>query len=790
MIDARLLVPAGCLWLGIALTMVGGPLVGTALLVAGLITGVVIGRRRRAIAVVGTVFGVLGVAAAIALPWRLVPEPIDRWIDDRATVTAVLTVTGDVRRRPAARSGLWWASGDQSVRATSTSLSARGVVVQAGLPFLLRLGPDEPAPARGSHIEVTGRLSAVPEASGMTAEIRVGGTGWVLLSAPDPLAATATAMRAGLAESVSRAPPAAGSVVRGLTLGDEEGQPEDLTSDMRASGLAHLMAVSGGNVAIVVGVVVGATVLVGLPLLGRALAGSLAVLFYAYLVGPEPSVLRASVMGVIALLGVVAGGRRSGPSILGVAVLGLLLAMPWLALSWGFALSCAATAGILLVAPRLMAVISRRAPRCPTLVVQATALTLAAQIATLPILVAMGGAAGWVAVPANLAAMPFVAPVTILGLATACVSPLAPALGAALGWLAAWPGGVIAWIAAAAPSLPLADWPVGSSWPIGSTGVLLVGLIAVGALSALRIRRLRAWADIPRVLRWSAAALCTALAVVVILRPPSQRGWPPPDWLVVMCDVGQGDGLLLNAGAGSAVVVDAGVDPEAIDRCLTDMGVSSVPAVILTHFHADHVGGLPGVARGREVGAVLSSPFLEPRDQSALAHEAAQEAGLALETITAGDARRIGEVSWRALWPRRVIRAGSLPNNASVVLLVRVRGATVLLTGDVEPEAQAALLDDVRGLHPDIVKVPHHGSRHQLRAFADLVRAPIALVSVGADNEYGHPDVEIASWFSVPGGRLLRSDQDGDVAVVRRGGEGSEGTGLGVVVRDGMLPPS
>lgn len=790
MIDARLLVPATSLWLGVALTLAWGPLAGGSAVLVGLLAVATIGTRARRTALLGTAFAVLGLVAAVGLPWRLEPAPIDAWVDQEATVAARVTVTGEVQVRPPGSSGAWWATGDQSVRVTATSLTARGHELTVRLPVRLRLGLGDPVPRRGSQIDVSGRLAAVPEVAGLSAEIRVGSGGWAEVTGPDLLATGATAMRAGLARSLSRAPPAAASVVRGLTVGDEGDQPAALTEAMRRSGLAHLMAVSGGNVAIVVGVVVGLAALVGLPLVGRTLLGGLAVLYYAYLVGPEPSVLRASVMGVVALLGVVAGGRRRGPSILGLAVLWLLLAMPWLALSWGFALSCAATAGILLAAPVVMSRIARAVPRCPTLIVQGVSLTVAAQVATLPLLVGMGGAAGWVAVPANLAAMPLVAPVTILGLLTASVSPVAPGAADALAALAAWPAGGIAWIAEAAPRLPLADWPVGQDWPDGWPGVALVALLTLIAAGALRLRRTVVWSGIPAALRWAALGLAATLALVLLLRPPGARGWPPPDWLVLMCDVGQGDGLLLRAGPQEAVVVDAGVDPDAIDGCLTDAGITVVPAIVLTHFHADHVGGLPGVVRGRSVGAVLSSPVLEPRDQASLVREAAREAGLEVESMTAGDARRAGDVSWRVLWPRRVIRAGSLPNNASVVLLAQVRGITVLLTGDVEPEAQGALLGDVEGLDPDVVKVPHHGSRHQLRAFADRVRAPVALVSVGADNEYGHPDVAVASWFAAPGGFLLRSDEVGDVAVVPGGGRPSGGTGFGVVLRDGMLPPS
>ena len=278
--------------------------------------------------------------------------------------------------------------------------------------------------------------------------------------------------------------------------------------------------------------------------------------------------------------------------------------------------------------------------------------------------------------------------------------------------------------------------------------------------------------------------MAATLVALTLLRPPGARGWPPPDWLMIMCDVGQGDGLLLRSAPAAAVVVDTGSDADRVDACLADAGIVDVPAVILTHFHADHVAGLAGVLRSRRVGTVLTTPVEEPREQAELIASVLSGSGHTAQPVTAGDSRRVGEVSWHALWPRRLITSGSIPNNASIVLIAEVSRRRLLLTGDIEPEAQQALIPDVRGRSFDVVKVPHHGSRHQSPDFARAVRAPIALISVGEDNEYGHPAPEAIEMFSGAGSVVVRTDLAGDVAIVE-----SAAGGLGVVTRDGMLAP-
>ena len=267
------------------------------------------------------------------------------------------------------------------------------------------------------------------------------------------------------------------------------------------------------------------------------------------------------------------------------------------------------------------------------------------------------------------------------------------------------------------------------------------------------------------------------LVVVMLVRPPTP-GWPPDGWVLAACDVGQGDGLVLRAGPGAAVVVDAGPDPAAMDACLDRLDVTSVPLLVLTHFHADHVGGVAGVLDGREVGAVEATGLLEP---AAGAREVGSAYGAAPATSAYGLTRRVGDVTLQSVWPRPGDSRGdsgeSAANNASVVLVAEVGGVRVLLTGDVEPSAQAALARDLAGLRVDVLKVPHHGSRHQDTRWLTSLGARLAVVSVGEGNDYGHPAPDLLAALSAAGMRVWRTDLSGDVVVVARDG------GVGVVTR-------
>ncbi|WP_113702906.1 ComEC/Rec2 family competence protein [Nonomuraea lactucae] len=397
----------------------------------------------------------------------------------------------------------------------------------------------------------------------------------------------------------------------------------------------------------------------------------------------------------------------------------------------------------------------------PRWLAEAVAVPAAAQAAVTPVLVLMSGQLSLVAVPANLLAGPAVAPATLLGFAAALIAPVWPEAAQVLVIPAGYAVGWIIMVARWAVNLPLATVP----WPGGLAGLGLLALVAVGAALVLR-RRV-----------WRAVVLTVAggaLVAVLVLRPIA-ASWPPRAWLMVVCDVGQGDGMVIAAGPGQGVVVDAGPDPVMMDRCLRRLGITDVPLLILTHPHADHVDGLPGVFRGRRVGAVVVSP-----QHTATRHPSRLSADLSRRrvpqwTAHPGTRWRLGPSEVTVLAPDPTKGQsngqgeGSAINNSSVVVHVRWRAGSALLSGDIETEAQRDLL---RGPLPraDILKVPHHGSPRQDPAFFSAVGPRAALISVGADNDYGHPAQPTVAILHRLGAHVYRTDRSGDLAVVDHDG--------------------
>ncbi|MFB8081429.1 ComEC/Rec2 family competence protein [Streptomyces sp. NPDC056013] len=662
-----------------------------------------------------------------------------------------------------------------------------GTVHRTRAPVLLIVPPGE-GRAEWLRLLPSTRLSvgarlAPPSRPGdpFAAVLKVGGGGPPrIIGPPSALQRTAGELRAGLRRATDGLDPDARALLPGLVVGDTSRIGSELRDAFVATDLTHLLAVSGSNLAVVLILLVGRpgrahqmergglAPRLGMSLRGTAVAGGALTLAFVVVCRPEPSVLRAAACGLVVLLAIGTGRRRSLIPALAAAVLLLVLYDPWLARSYGFLLSVLATGALLTVAPRWSEALRRRG--VPDRLAEALAASLAAQAVCAPVVVVFAGRVSLVAIPANLFAELAVAPATVFGFATLAAAAVWMPAAEGLAWVAGWPAGWIARVARTGAALPGAEL----SWPGGWWGGFALALVtAVVVVAARRLPH-----------RGPVAGLLVGLLLLVVVRPvPLTRwatGWPPRGWVFAMCQVGQGDATVLAAGGDAAVVVDAGPDPVPVDRCLRELGVRRVPLLVLTHFHADHVAGLPGVLRGRSVGAIQTTGLEEPPAQAAFVRRTAAAAGVPLIPAGAGERRRVGGLEWTVLWPaedsgaaggRRVAAGSGGANDASVAMLVRSAGGlTLLLLGDLEPPAQRGLLRAHPGLAPvDVLKVAHHGSAHQDPGLIRAVRPRLALVSTGRDNPYGHPSPRTVESLRVGGAWVLRTDRDGAIAVVGAG---------------------
>ncbi|MEV4474475.1 ComEC/Rec2 family competence protein [Nonomuraea sp. NPDC049504] len=828
--------------------------------------------------ILATLIGTAATAASVALRVHaLTTGPTAELAGQNAFITAQIALTDDPRRRPNGTGRFQLESyvipATLKILQTSTTRQAVDVPIT-----VFATGPAWRTLLPTQEVEVTGRL-AKPTPGTSVAAILLVRQAPRLLTPPSTPHTAAGAIRSGLRSAADVLPPDQRGLLPGLVVGDVSRMDPQVTADFREAGLSHLNAVSGANLAIVAGAALALSRLVGLSLPLRAGFAAVAMLAFTVVARPSPSVLRALLMGLAAAIAMGTGRSKDGVAALSATVLFLMLFVPELARSYGFALSVTATAGILLLAPRwrdeLMGKNSaeedpsptdaadaptpgptavsaggggvpargasstlrgrergpapaptpdvmrgrgavaglarvpesgegacvvgsassgrgssgageagpasqpdpdaslesgrRRVVRLPRWMAEAVAVPAAAQLAVTPVLVLMAGQLTPVAVVANLLVAPAVAPATLLGFGAALVAPvwldgarmLVIPAGYAVGWIIT----VSRW----AVTVPFATVP----WPAGLAGL---GLLLLAVAVAVPVMRRRAWRAV--VLTVAGAAL----VAVLVLRPIA-GSWPPKGWVMVMCDVGQGDGLVISAGPGRGVIVDTGPDPVVMDRCLRRLGVSDVPLLVLTHPHADHVDGLPGVLRNRRVGAVVVSPQRTGARSGGRITGMLRQRGIPEWTVPPGIRWRFGPSELTVLAPDPAASElhgqgeGSAINNSSVVIHVQWRSGSMLLGGDLETEAQDELARRLI-VRADILKTPHHGSNRQSPEFLASLGARAALISVGAGNDYGHPATSTLGLLRRLGLTIHRTDQSGDLAVVER-----EGGGLAVVPR-------
>jgi competence protein ComEC len=749
------LVAAACAGLAASNWLRPRPLLCVVVVVAALGAGVVTGGYRR--------LACAAVVLALAAVWwggvRL--EALGRSvlaprIGERAETLVV--VTGPARH------------GRYSLRLPAEVRRFAGEQIRE--PVLLEL-PDGRAPPQGALLE----LQAQPVAP-RGAETGFDERDWlarrgihVVLRGRDPRVVGRRGGIGGLADRLRRhvasalARGASGerlALLDGVVLGDDGGLDPDLKADFQASGLYHLLAVSGQNVAFIVWGVLGFGWVLGVPRAGAHAGVLAAIAAYTLAVGWQPSVVRAAVAGSLASLAWLASRAQDRWHFLVLGALVLLAWNPATLFDPGFQLSFAAVGAIFVWVPWL----DRRLEllplpfQLPRTLRGVIAISIACGTVTSPILWLDFRRVPLWTVVANALAEPAVGPLLGLGLCAAVVAPVLPTAAAALAWLAGWPA---AWIAFCGRLV--AEFPAAQT----SSGVVLAIVLSSGVLAAV-VARLPRWRR-----RLALTVIGAAIPVIVSAWWALSRAPPyiaPVGLRVTFLDVGQGDAELLEVADG-ALLVDTGPPAARVDRQLGRMGVRSLSAVVVTHPHLDHVGGAPAVVQHLRVGKVLDplQPGVWPFERDL--QTTAQARHVPVVAARAGQEFRLGRLRVRVLWPDGGGVAGQNPHLHGVVLLASFGAVDILLTGDAEANVTSRLpLSRV-----DVLKVAHHGSADtgladQLR----VLRPRFAVIEVGRDNVYGLPNAgTIRTLLASPGLTLYRTDENHRVVL--------ETDGRSVVIR-------
>lgn len=546
-------------------------------------------------------------------------------------------------------------------------------------------------------------------------------------------------------------------LVAGLAIGERGLISQTLSENMKELSLTHLVAVSGANLAIVAAAVFMLASVTGVSRFWRFFLAYLAIALYILLVGPESSVLRAGAMAAFVMASWWLG-RKVNPLIpLSWAVILLLLIDPALAVNFGFALSVFATLGLLILAAALHL---RLQPRLGTWLSLGVSASLAAQLYTMPVLLALQPSIPLYSVLANLAVEAVVAPVTVLGILAVIATPVLPQLTSLLTWFASLGTWWIEVVSNHLARLPMTRIPM---LP-GDLGIFFTVLLVIGVSLVLVSKSPNL-----RMLGFVFAALFLVpigwVASDLVRHSNFHQGWQ-----VLNCDVGQGDALLLRDG-GEVALIDVGREDAPIDNCLDDLGIRHIDLLVLTHFDADHVGGIAGALEGRSVGLALLSGFDDDRPLVKLVSDVLSVSAQRVEIGYSGVTGSLGSASWRVLAPSFAANEAEDSNDASVVVLFEMTGFNVLTLGDLGERGQLRLvrnywpvLFELRQM-PLILKVAHHGSKDQSNELHELVQPDVALISVGKDNDYGHPSRNLLAILADAKARTLRTDLLGPISI-------------------------
>jgi competence protein ComEC len=584
-----------------------------------------------------------------------------------------------------------------------------------------------------------------------------------------------TEIRERAAAGLGRGMPAReAELARGFVLGEDERVDDATVEDFRRSGLSHLLAVSGQNVVLLALLAMPVLAALGIPLRERLVWVLALIAVYVPIAGAGPTIQRAAVMGAAGLLATLSGRRASRLYALALALTVTLAIDPGVASDVGWQLSFAAVVGIFLLAAPLREGLAARigSKGWRRALAEGAAVTIAATLATAPLIAFHFGTISTTTLLANLLALPAVAPAMWLGMLAAAGAQVpgfpVEAINALNALLLAYIAQVAAWCGR--PGWAYLHVQLGGAGLVASYAAMAVAIVAAMRLgrrrriAALRERRQPAPRS-PQQPRRRApavalAALLAAVAIWVALGNRDGAAAAPTSGLrVEVLDIGQGDSILLQPAGAPAVLVDGGPPGDELARKLHDAGVDRLGAVVATHDQSDHVGGLEELLGRMPIGRFLYA--------AAGRHllEEAQAAAVPVYRLAEGGEVRSGRLRLRVLWPPRELLTdplpGTDPNQLALVILARWRDFSILLTADAEAEAVPIDPGPI-----DVLKVAHHGSDDSgLGALLDRADPKLAVVSVGADNPYGHPTPGTLATLAAHGVPTLRTDLDGDIVL-------------------------
>ena len=687
---------AVAVWAGVALTRAGWWALAVAVAAGFFVAGV----RRRGLILLGLV--ILGGVASGAASLAREQAALEAWVPAGLVELTGVAVSDSMPSRHSS----WFLLRPDGLREGSQWVEWSG-------PPLRVFSPEDIQAGQRLLLHGTAR-SSPGIARGQTYAGQLNASDIQHLGSRTPIHEVANAVRdrigAGLEASSS-----SDALLAGFLIGDVRNLPAADRDAMRKAGLSHFVAVSGSNVALFLGLwwLIAAPVAMGSR--RRAIIGVAGLVLFVVITRAEPSVVRAGAMAALVLVGRAVGIPIGPWTALGLAVSGSLLVSGELAGNVGFQLSVAATAGVLGG--------TKLRPRGPQWLVAPLAITLGAQLAVAPLLVAHFGTIPVAAPLTNLIAAPLVGGSTVTGgLGLLLGVPPLTEIGTSL-------AGAVLDVAWFSSSLPQLGW----------SGLLLL----VGAAAAFRLPGLR----IP----------LGAVGLVAfgwgLIQPPAELPRPA----VVFFDVEQGDAAVVLGTGGETLLIDGGPDPVLLADKLRKHGISHLDLLIISHPHADHTVGLQTVAERMSIGEAWHSGYLPPTERHDQILGILRARGVPTLVPKAGASYLLGSIEIEILGPKR--RYAS-PNDQSLVALVTAGDVRVLFTGDVERFAQA----DLGRIQADILKVPHQGATTSDPSWVTDVDAQVAVISVGP-NDFGHPDESIIDSLRRSGAAVVRTDEEGDVII-------------------------